>query len=148
MSDEEPLYCRVCGAEDCWCDHDFEDVGPYCDVCGIIPAPGFECMFMKADGRRDRCKGPAYSVETSRATFAAAGAADPDACAKAFHAALAQMRFCRASWEWFMAVAVREAARCPACGESTYHARYCPSLDADYARRHGGIHSEFEGDDE
>jgi hypothetical protein len=91
MSDEEPLYCRVCGAEDCWCDHSFEDEGPYCDVCGIIPAPGFGCVYMGGP-RRDGCKGPAYSVEASRATFAAAGAADPDACAKAFHEALDQSR--------------------------------------------------------
>lgn len=27
-----------------------------------------------------------------------------------------------------IADAVRDAARCPACGESTYHARYCPTL--------------------
>ena len=44
---DEPLYCTVCGAEDGDCEHDpwvkgFEP-GPYCEVCGVIPAPGLNC---------------------------------------------------------------------------------------------------------
>ena len=57
MSAEEPIYCSQCGAEDFGCDcPDAQAPGPYCDVCGVIPAKGGECMFMKRGGRRDGCE--------------------------------------------------------------------------------------------
>lgn len=47
MSDE-PLYCTVCGAEDWNCEHaQQETVGPYCEICGVIPAPGYDCSITK-----------------------------------------------------------------------------------------------------
>jgi hypothetical protein len=58
MSDE-PLFCTVCGAEDFACDHDpRSDHGPYCEVCGIVPAAGKECHFYKKSGRPQMCEGP------------------------------------------------------------------------------------------
>lgn len=54
MSDE-PIYCSACGVE--WgegCDHGPHDDGPYCQVCGIIPAPGLECKFY-TDSDREEC---------------------------------------------------------------------------------------------
>ena len=47
MSDE-PLYCTVCGAEWGDCDHplpgdDDWRSGPYCEVCGVVPADGHDC---------------------------------------------------------------------------------------------------------
>ena len=53
MSDE-PLYCLACGKESCDCDS--EAVGPYCHVCGVIPAPGMECYFHKQGGRPQHCE--------------------------------------------------------------------------------------------
>lgn len=52
MSDE-PLYCVVCGREEC--DHDLEAEGPYCHVCGVIPAPGWECKFYNGSKREGHC---------------------------------------------------------------------------------------------
>lgn len=58
MSDE-PLYCPACGrewgVEGCDCGSDAE--GPYCHVCGVVPAPGMECKFYRDGGRDDGCVG-------------------------------------------------------------------------------------------
>lgn len=48
MASDEPLYCVICGQEDCG--HDFEANPPpraarYCHVDGVIPAIGKECRF-------------------------------------------------------------------------------------------------------
>ncbi len=51
---QEPLYCVVCGKEEC--DHPYDVEGPYCDVCGVIPRPGGECKYMKIGGREDGCE--------------------------------------------------------------------------------------------
>ncbi len=53
MSDE-PLYCVVCGKEDC-SEHSYESIGPYCHTCGVIPAPGGACMFHMPGGNRRGC---------------------------------------------------------------------------------------------
>lgn len=47
----EPLYCRVCGAEDYGCEHTFtenEDAhapGAFCEVCGVVHTPDDPCWF-------------------------------------------------------------------------------------------------------
>ena len=59
MSAEEPLYCPVCGREwgvDPLCDCNDAEGGPYCHVCGVIPAPGGECKFFKAGGNETGCE--------------------------------------------------------------------------------------------
>jgi hypothetical protein len=53
MSDE-PLYCSACGQEYCDCEPNV--VGPYCETCGVVPAPGKECHFHKKDGRSEPCE--------------------------------------------------------------------------------------------
>lgn len=61
---EEPLYCPWCGGEigiDCKCEHDsFETPLPkrekrYCEVCGVVPAPGKECKYYVANGNETGC---------------------------------------------------------------------------------------------
>jgi hypothetical protein len=54
MSADEPLYCAACGREYCDCDQGAE--GPYCQACGVVPAPGMECKFYKEDGREEPCQ--------------------------------------------------------------------------------------------
>lgn len=62
MSDE-PLYCVHCGMEigcGCECGASIEDETPpreyrYCDVCGVIPAPGKECSFYQRGGNKSGC---------------------------------------------------------------------------------------------
>src|SRR5581483_1827371 len=65
MSDE-PLYCPWGGYElgcGCECEHDaYETPLPlrekrYCDVCGVIPAPGMECKFYQSGGNSTGCIG-------------------------------------------------------------------------------------------
>lgn len=41
----EPLYCRVCGAEECSCGHTFSDDGPYCEINGVIHTADDLCPF-------------------------------------------------------------------------------------------------------
>lgn len=57
---DEPLYCSHCGAEDFGCDCEMPatavDYGPYCESCGVVPAPGKECKFMKRGGRNKPCE--------------------------------------------------------------------------------------------
>jgi len=52
---DEPLYCVVCGAEDFNCEHEPDAEGPYCDVCGVIPIEGGECVFYKRGGNQTGC---------------------------------------------------------------------------------------------
>jgi hypothetical protein len=45
---DEPLYCTTCGLEWGDCAHPLPgdagySPGPFCEVCGIIPAPGHQC---------------------------------------------------------------------------------------------------------
>lgn len=58
MSDE-PLYCCRCGLEECSCPGEWPGDGPYCHVCGIIPAPGKACHFYEPGGRPQPCEGEA-----------------------------------------------------------------------------------------
>lgn len=54
MSDE-PLFCVVCGKQDC-SEHDpKESTGPYCYACGVIPAPDGACAFHSPDGNTTGC---------------------------------------------------------------------------------------------
>jgi 8-oxo-dGTP pyrophosphatase MutT (NUDIX family) len=61
---DEPLYCVVCGKEDCT-EHDpKESKGPYCFACGVIPAPGGACAFHTPDGNMTGCV-PAFVKRSS-----------------------------------------------------------------------------------
>jgi hypothetical protein len=57
---EEPLYCAACGAEDWACGHDPDAPPParqerHCEVCGVIPTEGAECVFYQEGGRNRPC---------------------------------------------------------------------------------------------
>lgn len=56
-SEEEPLYCCRCGLEECACPGEWPGEGPYCHVCGVIPALGKACHFHEPGGRAQPCEG-------------------------------------------------------------------------------------------
>jgi len=50
------MSCEVCGAEDWACSHEIGCAGPYCEACGVVPAPGKACMYFTRGGRAEPCE--------------------------------------------------------------------------------------------
>jgi hypothetical protein len=53
---DEPLYCALCGKEEC--EHPADAEGAYCVACGVVPLEGGECKFFKTGGNDTGCSTP------------------------------------------------------------------------------------------